>query len=130
MIKLNNFFKIIFLLLFTVLPVDFLLSDTDRYKVTKYRLLSFKEALFLFKIDVKRYPTSLEGLNSLIINSGNIKNWNGPYINNNFLPHDPWGNIYIYKYVGSSDGVKYIIYSFGKNKLNEYGFGDDILIIK
>ncbi len=90
------------------------------------RLIIFKEVLSLLKNDIGRYPTTEEGLNSLFINTGNIDSWKGPYLNNNVLPTDAWSNDFIYKYIEDNGGVKYIIYSFGKNQINEYGFGDDI----
>ncbi len=125
---MQKYFKTIILLLSFICSTDHVLANTNKVVAVEYRLKFFKEALSLLKNDIGRYPTSMEGLNILFENPESIDNWNGPYFNNNFLPHDYWNNPYIYKYIEKTGGVKYIIYSFGENQINEYGFGDDISI--
>ena len=48
-----------------------------------------------FRLDTARYPTTQEGLNSLVNNPG-IEKWDGPYIKKYIkkaLPNDPWGRL-------------------------------------
>ena len=53
-------------------------------------------ALYSFKVDTGRFPTSAEGLNVLLKDPG-IKGYNPDgYFDN--IPLDPWGNTYIYIY--------------------------------
>lgn len=52
-----------------------------------------------FRLDVKRYPTTNEGLDALVNNPG-INNWGGPYLE--AVPTDPWNNAYDYEATGSS----------------------------
>ena len=47
------------------------------------------QALDHFRLDVGRYPTTQEGLNTLMVNPG-IDNWDGPYLKKE-VPADPWG---------------------------------------
>lgn len=80
--------------------------------VAKAQIEAFEKALDAFRLDVGRYPTTEEGLNSLIIQPASSNKWNGPYLKK-AVPQDPWGNAYIYK----SPGVKgeYEVLSYGKD---------------
>ena len=68
----------------------------------------FETALDTYRLDIFKYPKSLEGL---VKNISNDPRWDGPYLTKG-LPKDPWGNMYQYKKPGS-DGRKYDLYSFG-----------------
>jgi len=66
-----------------------------------------KGCLQSFHLDMKRFPTTEEGLNALIapITGGAegaetvaAPNWGGPYTESGELPSDPWGNPYQYAY--------------------------------
>lgn len=68
-------------------------------------------ALDLFEIDNGRYPTTEEGLKSLVQQPGGLKDWKGPYAKKKkFL--DPWGKEYQYR-CPSSQGMDYDLFSFG-----------------
>ncbi len=54
----------------------------------------FGAALDQYRLDVGGYPTSSQGLDSLVHNP-NAQNWNGPYLKKG-VPKDPWGNPYKY----------------------------------
>jgi len=72
-------------------------------------------ALKLYELDNGRYPTTEQGLRSLIQKPGAApapQNWNGPYVEKRSIL-DPWGREYIYKYPGSH-GVDYDLFSLGK----------------
>lgn len=68
-------------------------------------------ALKLYKLDNYSYPTTDQGLESLVSNpGGNVKNWKkGGYIDQ--LPGDPWGNSY--QYLSPGQHGEFDIWSFG-----------------
>ncbi len=58
----------------------------------KAQLKGMSMALDMYKLDMKRYPDSLEGL----VKSTGSK-WNGPYLRDvTDVPKDPWDEPYIY----------------------------------
>jgi len=81
---------------------------------TRLQIKELGAALDIFSLDVGRYPSSEEGLESLIIEPGNSKNWNGPYLKKKTIPVDGWGNDFSYKSPG--DNGDYDLYSLGKDK--------------
>jgi general secretion pathway protein G len=64
-----------------------------------------------FRLDVGRYPTTQEGLNALMVNSG-IEKWDGPYLKK-AVPNDPWGRAFRYESPGSHG--EYDLYSYGRD---------------
>lgn len=72
----------------------------------------FESALSAYEIDVGRYPTSDEGLDALVNQPANAKNWKGPYLQR-AVQSDPWGNKYIYVSPGSHSKGGYDLYSTG-----------------
>ena len=55
------------------------------------------QAVTSFSMDMKRLPEENIGLTELIENTGNSKNWKGPYLEVYELPLDPWDNDYVYR---------------------------------
>jgi len=86
----------------------------------------FGTALDSFRLDVGRYPTSAEGLQSLVAQVSGIDNWNGPYLKKIEIPLDPWNNPYIYESPGKNGD--YDIYSLGADKA-EGGEGEDADVV-
>lgn len=80
--------------------------------VAKAQLEAFGQALDVFRLDVGRYPTSEEGLQSLLSKPANADKWNGPYLKT-ALPLDPWGRAYAYRAPGSNG--EYEVRSLGKD---------------
>lgn len=73
-----------------------------------------------FKLDTNRYPTTEQGLNALLNNpGGDVKNWRGPYTEDNKL-NDPWGVPFQYE----SDGRTVKMTSSGADQT--MGTEDDI----
>lgn len=87
---------------------------------------SIQQALDLYKLDNSRYPTTEQGLKSLIQKptaSPVPKNWKkGGYVQE--LPEDPWGNKYRYANPGLHNPNSYDVFSFGPDQ--EEGTDDDI----
>jgi general secretion pathway protein G len=55
---------------------------------------SLATALDSYRIDVLRYPRTLQGL---VENDTGRDVWQGPYLRDESIPKDPWGNDYIYE---------------------------------
>lgn len=75
---------------------------------------SIRTPLFSFKMDLRRYPTTEEGLQALVSAPANgADRWRGPYLEGGKLPLDPWGNPYQYRYPGTKNPDGYDVFSFG-----------------
>jgi len=89
---------------------------------TQLQIEEFGAGLDLFHLEVGRYPTTEEGLQSLSVEPAGLNNWNGPYLKKNDIPVDPWGNTYHYRSPGEHSD--YDLYSFGRDNA-EGGEGED-----
>lgn len=70
-------------------------SDTAKIQVEK-----LGGVLDLYRLELGRYPTDDEGLESLIERPPQADSWNGPYLKNRDSLIDPWGRPYIYRSPG------------------------------
>ena len=70
-------------------------------------------ALKLYELDTGSYPAGDQGLQALLVKPGNVKNWNGPYLEKK--PLDPWGREYQYKSPGTHRPQDYDLYSLGRD---------------
>ena len=75
----------------------------------KTQIEMFKGALSAFRIDAGRYPTTNEGLIALRKQPCDVRNWEGPYIDEQ-LPLDPWDNKYHYRCPGDKSEFELISY--------------------
>ncbi len=85
--------------------------DTAKYGTAKTEVANLSSALDLFKLDVGRYPTTQEGLESLVKAPPTAENWNGPYVKMTNNLNDPWGHAFIYRAPGEHG--EFDLYSFG-----------------
>ena len=69
--------------------------------------------LDMYKLDVGTYPTTEQGLQSLITRPPGITRWNGPYLKGGTVPEDPWGRPYLYSNPSQRPGRDYDLYSLG-----------------
>ena len=70
-------------------------------KKTRIDIGNLESALKLFAVDNRNYPATEEGLQSLLeapADENRSRNWDGPYVDAEDLPVDPWGNTYRYTY--------------------------------
>ena len=74
----------------------------------------FGAALDQYRLDMGSYPTTAQGLDSLVKNPG-ITNWNGPYLKKG-VPKDPWGAAYKYQCCPGQHG-DYDLWSEGADGL-------------
>jgi len=87
-------------------------------------------ALERYALDTKDFPTTEQGLQALLTppsdaDDSTVSGWDGPYLDKDAIPKDPWGNEYQYAYPperGTGDFPD--IWSFGPDK--EDGTEDDI----
>lgn len=114
---------IIGLLASLVAPRLFPKLGKGKQSAARAQIELYGEAFDHFRLDVGRYPTTQEGLNSLVTNPG-IEKWNGPYLKKGIAP-DPWGNPYIYLCPGTHG--EYDLLSYGRDgKVGGDGEDQDI----
>ena len=87
-------------------------GEKAKADAAKIEIGQIGQALDLYKLETGRYPSSQEGLQSLISAPTGVANWNGPYWKKGTLPKDPWQNEYKYTSPGSG-GAPYEITSLG-----------------
>jgi general secretion pathway protein G len=101
-------------LIASIAAVNFL-GQTDKASVatTKSSLKSLHGAVIQFKMDTGRYPTEEEGLNALVEQPSDVKNWQeGGYLNSSTVPKDAWKNDFIYVPY-PDNGKPFLIESYG-----------------
>jgi general secretion pathway protein G len=87
----------------------------------------FKTPLQTYQMTVGNFPTSAQGLAALIQPPADLPNptkWDGPYLDTNILPLDPWGNPYQYSSPGSHNPDGFDVWSMGPDGVS--GTADDI----
>src|SRR6201987_5787268 len=85
--------------------------EKARQTTAKAQLSELESVLDAFKLDVGRYPTTDEGLQSLRTRPGSLERWDGPYLKKD-IPPDPWQRPYSYRFP-SQHGGDYDLYSLG-----------------
>ncbi|WP_375462396.1 type II secretion system major pseudopilin GspG [uncultured Methylobacterium sp.] len=85
--------------------------SSSREKAAKLQIESFASALDLFYLDNGRYPSTGEGLQSLVQRPPAAEGWSGPYLKQGTVPPDPWGHPYEYRTPGKT--APYAILSLG-----------------
>jgi len=108
-----------------------IVGRTDEAKVTeaKVQIRNIETALKMYKLDSGLYPTTEQGLESLMEKpaTGVIpKNWReGGYLESKKIPGDPWGNPYVYLSPGLNGDYDLISYGADGVRGGE-GFDADI----
>ncbi|WP_293748928.1 type II secretion system major pseudopilin GspG [uncultured Paraglaciecola sp.] len=106
MIELLIVIVILGLLASLVAPKFFAQLGTAERGIAATQMSAFETALDTYRLDMGRYPESLQDLRA-----ENSPRWNGPYLPK-AVPADPWGNSYVYS--RSNDGIQpYILLSYG-----------------
>ena len=86
--------------------------DRAKVDVARLQLRQLQNALVLFDLDTRRYPSSQEGLVALLSAPQELGNWRGPYLKNKDLLADPWGRPIAY---AVDDGGHYQMLSLGSD---------------
>ena len=95
-------------------------SEQARQTATQTQISSFSTALDAFEVDNGYFPKGKSGLQDLVTQPRDAKNWHGPYLKD--IPKDPWGNEYIYECPGRHNQSSYDLSSMG---LDGRAGGDD-----
>ena len=88
------------------------MGRVDQANVTKAKqdLRTIGAALDMYRLDNFKYPTTDQGLQALVQQPNDARNWRGPYLKGG-VNKDPWGNDYRYAYPGSRG--EYDIFTLG-----------------
>ena len=73
--------------------------DKAKQQTAQAQIELLSTGLGSFRLDIGRFPSEEEGLNSLIEKPSDLDKWDGPYLAKE-IPKDPWGNDYVYKCPG------------------------------
>lgn len=93
-----------------VAPKIFDAPEKARRTQAEMQVKAIGQALELYKLDNRKYPTTSEGLKALVEKPSGAKNWkDGGYMQK--MPEDPWGNDYVYLSPGVNG--KYDLMSYG-----------------
>lgn len=80
--------------------------------IAKAQIDALDKALDTFRLEAGRYPTTEEGLASLVQKPPTVSHWDGPYLKKG-VPLDPWNNPYHYRSPG--DKTEFELLSYGKD---------------
>jgi general secretion pathway protein G len=95
-----------------VAPQYFSQLGKSETQVARAQIDALEKALDQYRLDMRQYPTSEQGLDALVLRPVNEPKWNGPYLRK-AVPLDPWGRPYVYRIPGSKR--EYDLISFGRD---------------
>ncbi len=98
---------IIGLLAGLVAPRYFDTVGKSKTKIARAQIDSLDKALEQYRLDTGAYPTTEQGLASLITQPNGVTKWQGPYLKK-ALPLDPWGRPYVYKVIEAKGEIDII----------------------
>jgi general secretion pathway protein G len=103
---------IIGLLVGYVGPKYFAQIGKSEVKAARAQMDALGKALDQFRLDAGHYPSTEQGLATLVDRPANEKKWAGPYLTK-AVPLDPWGNPYVFIMPGEHG--EYDLLSYGKD---------------
>lgn len=124
MLEIMVVIAIIGIMMGVMIPVFMGNDDKARVTAAKQDIMSISQALDLYKLDNRNYPSSDQGIEALTSAPDNASNWKpGGYIKK--LKNDPWGNPY--QYVSPGAEGPYDLFSLGADSSEGgEGYGADI----
>lgn len=93
-------------------PKYFSQIGKSEVKVARAQIGALGKALDQYRLDTGHYPTTEQGLDSLVIRPPNEARWDGPYLQKN-VPVDPWGKPYVFLMPGEHG--EYDLLSYGRD---------------
>jgi general secretion pathway protein G len=81
-------------------------------KVARAQIDALEKGLDHYRLDTGHYPSTEQGLASLVTRPANEPKWQGPYLNK-ALPLDPWG--FSYQYRNPGQHREFDLWSNGKD---------------
>lgn len=106
---------IIGLLIGLVAPMALRQLGGARESIAQESIVRIGTVLDLYNLDVGSYPTTQQGLQALVTEPKDVKNWRGPYLKGDGVPKDPWGEEFVYKRPSQRSGREYDLCSYGPN---------------
>ncbi len=106
---------IIGLLIGLVAPMALRQLGGARESIAQESITRIGTVLDLYNLDVGSYPTTQQGLQALVTEPKDVKNWRGPYLKGDGVPKDPWGEEFLYKRPSKRSGREYDLCSYGPN---------------
>ncbi len=95
-----------------VAPRYFSQVGRSEIQVAKAQIESLEKALDQYRLDMRRYPSTEEGLEALVVKPSTATSWNGPYLKK-AVPSDPWGRAYVYRTPGRK--AEYEVVTIGRD---------------
>jgi general secretion pathway protein G len=92
--------------------------EKARHEVALTQIKQISDALELYKLSMRNFPSTAEGLQALVTPKGGEK----PFMNS--IPKDPWGQDFVYVYPGTHNPQGFDIMSYGADQVQ--GGADDI----
>jgi len=93
-------------------PKYFSQIGKSEVKAARAQLDALGKALDQFRLDTGHYPTTEQGLVTLVQRPADEPKWSGPYLTK-AVPPDPWGNSYVFIMPGEHG--EYDLLSYGKD---------------
>lgn len=93
-------------------PKYFSQIGKSEVKAARAQIDALGKALDQLRLDSGHYPSTEQGLASLIERPANEAKWDGPYLTK-AIPPDPWGNPYVFVMPGAHG--EYDLLSYGKD---------------
>jgi general secretion pathway protein G len=98
-------------------------------KAAQTQIGNFESALNLYAVEMRTFPSTEDGLQALFdppADERSAAKWDGPYLDGNALPLDPWDNPYQYEYPPANNRRDFPdIWSWGPD--GEADTDDDII---
>lgn len=108
-----------------VTNVGNLFSGSQKDVAKLFVTQSMQAPIETYRIHMGDYPSTAEGLQALITPPANrAERWRGPYLKDNKIPLDPWGEPYQYRCPGTHNKNGFDLWSKGPDKID--GTDDDI----
>ncbi len=102
-------------LLSTIVGVSiFAQVDKGRITAASVQIANLESVLELYRMDNAHYPTTEQGLDALVNEPSDAKNFPpGGYLQKRRIPEDPWGNPYEYEQPGQNNSHSFDLWSHG-----------------
>lgn len=81
-------------------------------QVARSQIEALEKALDQYRLDNRRYPSTEQGLDALVLKPAAEAKWTGPYLKK-AVPADPWGRAYVYRAPGTRG--EFDLYSLGRD---------------
>lgn len=92
--------------------------EKGQIQAAKAQISNTESVLKTYYLDNSCYPSTEQGLKALIEKPSVApipENWNGPYLEKNSVPKDPWGHELHYKSPGDHNLQTYDLWTYGRD---------------